>query len=212
MSKTGKNKTGDDRVKKYKIIVIIVLGIILGFLTGIFIYKINQTGNDNKEIVAEKIEDECTAIGQLDEMEIASLLETSNKIEKTSPNCTITLKVYHEACNHLIETKKKIEDVEVNMTEEELKKRFCDWEVQKFTPTEIVLYKEVKEFCDQHFLLKDEDGYIKIYKLDENNNAKLLNTTEISTEYLSAEDLEKIKNGITVYTEKELNKTLEDFE
>ena len=212
MSKTGKNKCGDDKMKKYTIIVIIVIGIVLGFLTGIYLYKINQINYNDKDIISEKIEDECTAIGQLDETEIASLIETSSKEEKTSPNCTITLKVYHNACNHLIETKKKVEETEVNITEEELKKRFNDWEVQKFTPSEIVLYKEVDEFCDEHYLLKDEDGYIKIYKLDENDNAKFLYTTEISTKYLSLEDLENIRNGIRVYTEKELNKTLEDFE
>ena len=98
------------------------------------------------------------------------------------------------------------------MTEEELKDRFSDWEIQKFTPTEIVLYKEVDEFCNEHYLLKEEDGYITIYKLDENENETLYETTEIPTEYLPEEDLEKIQNGMKIYTEKELNKTLEDFE
>lgn len=198
-------------MKKYTIISIIIAGIVLGFLTGVYLYKIKQIDN-NKEIIAEKIEDECTAIGEMDEHGIASLMETSNNEEKTSPNCKITLKVYHKACDHVIEKSKEIEEADVNMTEEEVKEKFKDWEVQKFTPTEIVLYKEVEEFCDEHYLLKDEDGYIKIYKLDEDENATLLDTTEISTEYLAKEDLEQIKNGIKVYTEKELNKTLEDFE
>ena len=199
-------------MKKYTIIAIISIGLILGFLTGLYLYRINKIDEENKEIIAEKIEDECTAIGELDEEEIASLIETASKEEKTSPNCTITLKVYHESCKHLIETKKKIEEAEVNITEEELEERFKDWEVQEFTPTEIVLYKEVEEFCDEHYLLKDEAGYVTIYKLDENENAKFYDTTEISTEYLSPEDLEQMETGIKVYTEKELNKILEDFE
>ena len=32
-------------------------------------------------------------------------------------------------------------------SEAELKEKFSDWEIQKFTPTEIVLYKELNEFC-----------------------------------------------------------------
>ena len=43
------------------------------------------------------------------------------------------------------------------MTEEELNERFKDWVIQKFTPTEIVLYKEIDAFCDEHFLLKERD-------------------------------------------------------
>lgn len=199
-------------MKKYTIITIITIGIILGFLTGIYVYRINKINNEQKEYIAEKIEDECTSIGELDSEEIEKLMATNNNEEKTSPNCVITLKVYHESCGHLIENRQSIEEADVNMTEDELKQRFSDWEVQKFTPTEIVLYKEVDEFCDEHYLLKEENGYITIYKLDENENAEFFNTTEISTEYLAEEDLEQIRNGIKVYTDKELNKTLEDFE
>ena len=199
-------------MKKYTIIAMIIVGVIMGFLTGIYLYKINKIGDNEKDIIAETIEDECTAIGELNDEEFEDFIKTSNEEEKTSPNCVITLKVYHEACKHLIEKKQSIEETQVNMTEEELKERFSDWEVQKFTPTEIVLYKEVPEFCDEHYLLKEENGYISIYKLDENDNEEFFETTEISTEYLTDEDLEQIKNGIKIYTEKELNKTLEDFE
>lgn len=184
----------------------------MGFLTGIYLYKINKIDKDEKDIIAETIEDECTEIGELGKEEFEDFVKTNSEEEKTSPNCVITLKIYHEACEHLIETRQSIEEAEVNMTEEELKERFKDWEVQKFTPTEIVLYKEVNEFCNEHYLLKDENGYITIYRLDESENAEFFNTTEVSTEYLAPEDLEKIKDGIKVYTDKELNKTLEDFE
>jgi len=61
-------------------------------------------------------------------------------------------------------------------------------------------------------LIKEKDGNIAIFKLDPNNNQTFLEDTEIATEYLAEEDLEKIKQGITVYTKKELNKTIEDFE
>lgn len=199
-------------MKKYTVIVIVTVGIILGFLTGLYLYKINQINYSETEIVAETIEDDCTAIAELTDEELSDLIQTNNEEEKTSPNCIITLKVYHEPCEHLIETRKSIEEAEVNMTEEELKQRFSNWEVQKFTSNEIVLYKEVNEFCNEHFLLKEADGYIAIYKLDENENAEFFRTTEISIEYLAEEDLEQIRNGIKVYTEKQLNKTLEDFE
>jgi len=199
-------------MKKYTIIAIITVGIILGFLTGLYLYKINQIDYSNKEIIAERIEDECTTIEQLNDGELSNIIQTNNKEEKTSPNCIITLKVYYEICNHLIETRKNIEEAEVNLTEQELREQFQDWEIQKFTQNEIVLYKEVNEFCNEHFLLKEEDGYIVIYKLDKNNNAVFFQTTEISTDYLAEEDLNKIRMGIKVYTQKELNKTLEDFE
>lgn len=199
-------------MKKYTIIAIVAVGIFLGFLTGLYLYKLNQIDYSEQVIIAETIEDDCTVLTELNDEELSNIVQTNNDEEKTSPNCIITLKIYYETCEHLIESRKNIGEAEVNMTEEELKQRFIDWELQKFTSDEIVLYKEVKDFCNEHFLLKEEDGYVAIYKLNKNENAEFYKTTEISIEYLAEKDLEQIKKGIKVYTEKELNKTLEDFE
>ena len=199
-------------MKKYTIITIIVIGIILGFLTGVYLYKINQISDKEELIEIAEIEDECTEIAELNESGKLDLVRTNSNDQKTSPNCVLTLKIYYNNCGHLIEKKEDIKETEVNMTEEELKDKFSEWEIQKFTPTEIVMYKEVNEFCNEHYLLKEKDGYISIYSLDENNNEKFIETTDISIEYLTEEDLENIEKGITVYTKKELNKTIEDFE
>lgn len=198
-------------MRKYTIIIILI-GIILGFLTGLYLYKINHIDTSELKQKIAIIEDECTEIAELEENGELDLVRTNSGEEKASPNCILTLKTYYNVCGHLIEKKENIKKTEVNMTEEELKNKFQEWEVQKFTSTEIILYKEVNEFCDEHFLLKEQDGYITIFKLNQDNSAEFFQTTEIPTEYLTEEDLTKIKQGITVYTEKELNKTLEDFE
>lgn len=194
---------------KYTIITIVIIGIILGFLTGVYLYRINQV--ETKKL-AEVNQEEINNILDNNDEEILNTIKTNTEEEKVSPNCNLILKIYYNKCEHLIEKKEVIEDAVVNMTEQELREKFYEWEIQKFTPTEIVLYKEINKFCNEHFLLKEEDGYISIYKLDENNNSELFQTTEISTEYLAEKDLENIKQGIKIYTKKELNKILEDFE
>lgn len=196
-------------MRKYTIITIVIIGIILGFFTGVYLYRINQVENER---FAEVNQEEINNILNNNNEEILNIIKTNTEEEKVSPNCNLILKIYYNKCEHLIEKKEVIEDAVVNMTEQDLREKFCEWEIQKFTPTEIVLYKEINEFCDEHYLLKDKDGYIVIYKLDENNNSELFQITEISTEYLAEKDLENIKQGIRIYTKKELNKILEDFE
>ena len=78
--------------------------------------------------------------------------------------------------------------------------------------TEIVLYKELDKFCNEHYILKEKDGNIAIFELDVNGNEKFLEDTEISIQYLTKKDLERVQEGIKIYTKKELNKTMEDFE
>lgn len=65
---------------------------------------------------------------------------------------------------------------------------------------------------DTHYLLKDVYGYIEVYYLDENNDEYLYKKTDISTEYLSSEDIDDLQVGIEVVGTEALNKMLEDFE
>ena len=63
-----------------------------------------------------------------------------------------------------------------------------------------------------HFLVKDVDGYITIYYIDDSGEEILYNETEISTEYLSVTDLDDLEIGIEVVGYEELNKLIENFE
>ena len=83
-------------MKRYTIIAILTIGIILGFFTGVYLYRINKINNEQIEYTAEKVEDECTIIGKLDEEELQNLISTNSNEEKTSPNCVLTLKIYYE--------------------------------------------------------------------------------------------------------------------
>lgn len=65
---------------------------------------------------------------------------------------------------------------------------------------------------DTRYVLKNEDNYIDVYYLDKNNDEYLYKKTDISTEYLSQEDLDDLSGGIEVVGLEELNKILEDFE
>ena len=100
----------------------------------------------------------------------------------------------------------------VNMNEKEIAKELPDWEIKGFSPSEIVIFKEIEGICDEHFVLREKNGNIAIYRIDENNNEILSEMTEISTEYLTENDLAKLEQGIRAIGREELNSVLEDYE
>ena len=65
---------------------------------------------------------------------------------------------------------------------------------------------------DTHYLIKNVNGFIEVYYLDENNNEYLYKKTNISTDYLTEEDIQDLDVGIEVVGNESLNKMLEDFE
>ena len=65
---------------------------------------------------------------------------------------------------------------------------------------------------DTHYIIKNVEGYINVFSVDENNEEILYKKTDISTDYLSEEDVDDLEIGIEVVGTEALNKMLEDFE
>ena len=77
----------------------------------------------------------------------------------------------------------------------------------------MVVYKEINDFCNEHYLVKEENGTVAVYALDKFGNEKdIICNTEIQTKYLTEKDVENLRTGIKVYGKKELNKLLQDYE
>lgn len=202
-------------MKKIWMIIPIILVILIGIVVGRLIYNNNEKlANKNNiiqneiNIVSEKVTDDCTEEYQEVQEEIA----TNSQEEKISPNCLLILKKYYDECNHTINEYVDVPQDLVNGTEEDLKKEYPYWQIEKYSSNEIILYKEFNSNCGQHFVLREDEGKITVYKISENNEEEIYEKTEISVEYLSETDKGKISEGIKVNGIEELNQLLEDFE
>lgn len=191
-----------DNMRKITIIII-TIGIILGFLIGIYLYNTNQ---ESKNLIISEKEETKIETKKEDK-------EVSNQEKLITPNTKIIIKTYYKDCNHIIEESAAPEDEWINLNEEELSKQANNFTIQKFSPEEVVLYKEENGFCNEHYLLIEKNGYIEVYFLDEKGEMKFMtNIVDIATELLPEKDREELKTGIKVYGKKELNKKIEDFE
>ena len=201
--------------EKIWMIIPIILVILIGIVVGRLIYNNNEKlANKNNiiqneiNIASEKVTDDCIEEYQ----EVQEEVVTNSQEEKISPNCLLILKKYYDECNHTINEYVDVPQDLVNGTEEDLKKEYPYWQIEKYSSNEIILYKEFNSNCGQHFVLKEDDGKITVYKINENNEEEIYEKTEISVEYLSETDKGKISEGIKVNGIEELNQLLEDFE
>lgn len=139
-------------------------------------------------------------------------LEIAVQDTKTTPNTTLILKKYYTDCGHTISNSATIPEEMVNLTEEEIKEKYPNWEVEEFSKEEIILSRTLESFCGEHYFVTEENGYISIYTVDESENKALKETGKLSSEYLPETDRINLRNGIMVYGTEELNKLLEDYE
>ena len=204
-------------MKKSWIILLFVVVIIIGIIAGLAIYNKNEKSQNNiieNEInkISEKVTDECTEEYEELERQAKLDIETNSNEEKISPNCLITLKRYYNECQHTINEYIDVPQNLVNGTQEDLEKEYPNWEIQKYSSNEIILYREFDSNCGQHFILRNDNGKITIYKINEQMQEEVYEKTEISVEYLTETDKVEIQNGIRANGVEELNQLLEDFE
>lgn len=197
---------------KKRIILYTIILIILITISFIMIKTISS--NKNEEItemeLAEKVTDECT--DEYEEMIREGTRATNASNEKISPNAEMILKKIYTKCGHEIEEKVELPKEIVNKNIEELQEEYNNWNVEEFSSEKVILSKEIDEECGEHYILKDNDGIIAIYQIDENGEVSLIDETEIATEYLPQTDLINVKDGLRVNGKENLNKILEDFE
>ena len=189
----------------------IIMAVIIGaIIIGVQICKPNKEQEDIiTKVSDEKIEDDCTDEYQEIQEE---MLQANSTEEKISPNCFITMKKTYNKCGHTTSEYIAIPKELVNKTKEDLKEKYAGWTIDKFSDTQIVISKKEEGECGEHYIVKDKEGKVVIYKLLEDGTEKEYEVTDISTEYITDTDKINMKNGIKVNGKQELNQLIEDFE
>ncbi len=191
----------------------IIIAFIVIFIIAIFVGKYLYSSDAKEENMVKNEEKNNSIINQVDySVKNDITINIDSEEEKISPNATLILKKHYKECGHTIKEYAEIPEEFVNLTKSEIEKEYSQWEVEKFTPLDIILIKEEEGFCNEHYILKEEQGIIAVYKVDKQGEETLYETTGISVEYLTESDKLELKDGIKVYGKEELNSMLENYE
>lgn len=192
-------------MKKGYIIFFAIVAVILGIAIGIIL-------NNNNSYDLQKVEEVKLANKVTQNTENLNTIMTSTAEVITSPNCKLVFNTYYKQCEHTISETKKISSKSVNKTKEQLQEIYRDWEIKEFSEKEVVLYSEEPGNCREHFVIRDENGYIAIYNINEKGEEILEEQTDIITNYLPEIDKENLKKGIKIIGRNNLNLRIEDYE
>lgn len=200
-------------MNKVIIALVAVMVIIGAMFTAVVMFQPRQNEdftNMVTEVGEEEILDECT--DEYEEMEYENTIKANTQEEKTSPNCSLTTKTYFSKCGHTKTEYANLPQNLVNLTKEEILKKYLEYQVESFASNEIILYQEKEGECGEHYMVKDKEGQLAVYQILENGEQKELEITGVTTEYLPETDKINMKKGIKVNGKQELNQLIEDFE
>lgn len=196
-------------MSKFKIVLISIFTIALIILISAVVYQNIKYDKLAKE--EEKVTDECIYENNEIENDIDEI-KVSETETKVSPNAELVIKKYYKECGHTTEEKRNVANDMVNKTQEEIEKLYPDYKVESFFNNKIVLIKEEEGQCDEHYIVRDENSNIMIYKILSDGKEEIYQNTGISTEYLPETDKISLRDGIKVFGRENLNSIIEDFE
>lgn len=204
-------------MKRIIITIICVIIVIGAIYTAITITNNKKENNyiqeiAKEEIVEENIIDDCTEEYEEMEKDKSMIQVNAEEEEKVSPNCSFTKKTYYSKCGHTVSNYLELPKDVVNLTREQVANKYQDFRIEEFDSNKIVLFKQVDDECGEHYLVKDNEGKVTVYKILEDGSESLFEETDIYTEYLTDTDKENMKEGISVNGKQELNQLIEDFE
>lgn len=189
----------------YIIISILILISICSIIVIITMYEdIKKTELDSIDKISEIENNSIT--------NNAPIITTSYSSIKISPNAILNFNTYYKECGHTVKEEKIAEEDIINKSEQEISDKYVDWDIKKFSENNVVLYREVDSVCDEDYIIREKDGNIVIFKLDNEGREVLYDTTSIESQYLPETDLIQLKDGIKVNGLEKLNQIIEDFE
>lgn len=191
------------------IILIFIISIGIGFILAKGKIKNNKVSVENSLYNNFLVENNIIT-NEIDNN--IDILETSFEDDKIEIDTKLILRKNYIDCKHAVSKEVELPGELINLTEEQLKVKYPDWQIEEFDDDEVVLYKNVYGLCTEHFVIESGEEFIEVYSLNEEYDKKLYEVTNISIEYLAEEDLEKLEEGIYVYGTQELNAVLESFE
>lgn len=203
-----------------KIIVTIISIVVIFFavFVGVKVYNRQQQNQNTNQVkntteISEVIIDECTE--EWEEMSTTNELDTQANTQeqiKLSPNCSVTFKTHYQECGHVSNQYTNIPKELVNKTELEVQQKYPEWTIETFESNQVVLSKNQAGECGEHYVLRDVEGKIVVYVINDKGEEDVFQKTEIATDYLTETDKITIKNGLKVYGKENLNQVIEDFE
>ena len=200
----------DNKAKNWFLMCAFIVGIIL--VVSSIIYIINK-GNQSDINIIDSTEISVLENDTFSNTELENeLVETSSGSDNISPNAIIIEKRYYEECDHLIRETVDVPEELVNQGEEELQEYYVGWTIEKYSATEITVYKEFSGYCNEHYIVKENNGILSVYTQDENGVQEWLEDTQIEVKYLPDEDVENFEVGVEVVGKSNLYEFLEDYE
>ncbi len=163
--------------------------------------------NNTKEVDNQGIEKEGNEKEEAEDNQISTTIVTENT--------EIVFDTYYNQTGEINRNSIKVPTPIIGMTLSEfrdyIESNYSDWRIKNISTKSVVLYKEKNSLMPNTYLIKNNEGYITIYKVNDDGEIEIFDETDISVNNLPNTDRTKLNKGIYVKTLEEVESLIEDY-
>lgn len=201
-------------LKTFLIIVTFIVGLSVGMYYGLSSNEVEEVEEKDpldsiQDVVIKNVQSE-NKIKEEDNKD--DLEEVLSNEERISPYAKMIIEKKFSKCGHTTYKTLDVPKELINLTKEELKEKYSGWDVKEFSADEFTLFRLIEANCEDHYVLREQDGYIAVYNELTEEISNLVEKTEIDVNLLREEDRFDLAEGIRIYGKEELTSLMEDFE
>ncbi|WP_058486765.1 BofC C-terminal domain-containing protein [Defluviitalea phaphyphila] len=149
---------------------------------------------------------------EIDIQKIAEKTPVSKtEVPKITESTDMIYQYYYEDNGKVVEERIKPPYFLIDLTREELEKKYSDWQITSFSNKEVVMKKNIPATAINHYMLGTYNGYLAIFYYNHSKEMQLKEITETPISSLPKEEQDKLKKGIDIYGEEALIRILEDY-
>ncbi len=202
------------KVYEYLFIMIaLISGVSIGLYTGIsynpkanISLEVQEVPSADKEVV-RPMQDVVISKVQ-DEKDVVEVVMSEVKI---TPYTQLVIKKNYKKCGHDSLDAMTVPLELINFSKDDLQEKYEGWKIEMFSEEQVILSRNIDSNCDEHYMIKEQDGKVFVYKELTENKLNLLERLDLNIELLSEEDKESLKAGVKLYGSEDLANWKENY-
>ena len=184
------------------ILLLILIGFSYGYLTRMSDKRPPDDSGDTAEEAVNPDQEDAEETGDM-----------AREVSKTGPGSLLVLRRYYTRCQHTITEEMAMDTRDIGKTGEELSLAFPAWRLVRFTPERVVFAVEVDGYCPDHYIIREEGGYLVVYRPEkETGELTPVEETNIPYDWLTPEMQKQVDAGLVVDTLEDVERLMENWE
>lgn len=190
--------------KSYKIFYLfLALSLVFVFLVFTFLdITLNKQNDDKNKVEIDKAKEELSK-----EINVSP-------DEEINKDTIIEYENYYTECEHVLREFEADKKKYIKMNEEKFKKNFKtnhEMKILRFDSDRIIIRISKDYLCPNHYIVGEYEGFVSIYKIDDEGKKTLFKKLDQSIEFFSDYDKNKLKKGILVDSIDDIGAIIENF-